>query len=211
MTRPLSASAAALAGAALLAGCAGLGGSDARTATIQRTTHGIAHISAPDLETLAYGVAYAHAQDNVCQTAQQLVTVRGDHQLNLQKLQDATGAIDIRPAEDDRPFFFRFSYWWHLYSREPAVLASVPIMDYGLLLLFATTGLAAAACVYLPLRRLAGRGLRARCATTRLTTACGARGHRSADHHLLHLGQHRHAERSDVRRGQYRFSVAGSG
>ena len=28
-----------------------------------------------------------------------LVVVRGDHQLNLQKLQDATAAIDIRPAE----------------------------------------------------------------------------------------------------------------
>jgi len=29
-----------------------------------------------------------------------LVCLRGDHQLNLQKLQDATGAIDIRPAEE---------------------------------------------------------------------------------------------------------------
>ena len=27
-----------------------------------------------------------------------LALVRGDHQLNLQKLQDGTGAIDIRPA-----------------------------------------------------------------------------------------------------------------
>jgi spermidine synthase len=69
--------------------------------------------------------------------------------------------FDIRPAEDDRPFFFRFSYWWHLFSRHPLVAASVPVMDYGLLLLLGTTGLAAAACVYLPLRRLAGRGLRA--------------------------------------------------
>jgi spermidine synthase len=68
--------------------------------------------------------------------------------------------FDIRPAEDDRPFFFRFSYWWHLFSRHPLVQASVPIMDYGLLLLFATTALIAAACVYLPLRGLAGQGLR---------------------------------------------------
>lgn len=30
-----------------------------------------------------------------------LVLVRGDHQLNLQKLQDSTGAIDIRPATPD--------------------------------------------------------------------------------------------------------------
>lgn len=65
--------------AALLASCAAPGpqGGGERTAIIQRTAHGVAHISAPDAETLAYGVAYAHAQDNVCQTAQQLVTVRG--------------------------------------------------------------------------------------------------------------------------------------
>jgi acyl-homoserine-lactone acylase len=68
---------AALAAALLAAGCASTGTLEPRTATIQRTTHGVPHISAPDMETLAYGVAYAHAQDNVCQTAQQLLTVRG--------------------------------------------------------------------------------------------------------------------------------------
>lgn len=67
----------ALAAAGLAAGCATPGGDAARTATIERTANGVAHISAPDMETLAYGVAWAHAQDNVCQTAQQLVTVRG--------------------------------------------------------------------------------------------------------------------------------------
>jgi len=77
----------ALAGALLLAlglaGCASgpgapAGNADARTVSIVRTTHGIPHISAPDLETLAYGVAYAQAEENVCQTARQLVTVRGE-------------------------------------------------------------------------------------------------------------------------------------
>ena len=77
----------ALAGATLLAlglaGCASgpgapAGNADARTVSIVRTTHGIPHLSAPDLETLAYGVAYAQAEDNVCQTARQLVTVRGE-------------------------------------------------------------------------------------------------------------------------------------
>lgn len=66
-----------LAAAAALAACATTPGGDAPTARIVRTTHGVPHISAPDLETLAYGVAYAHAQDNVCMTAQQLVSVRG--------------------------------------------------------------------------------------------------------------------------------------
>jgi acyl-homoserine-lactone acylase len=71
--------------AAGLAGCASHpetptpsgGRADARSVSIVRTTHGIPHISAPDLETMAYGVAYAQAEDNVCQTARQLVTVRG--------------------------------------------------------------------------------------------------------------------------------------
>lgn len=70
---------AALAG---LAGCANTptppAGTEPRTATITRTTHGVPHIVAPDLETLAYGVAYAHAEDNACQTAEHLVTVRGE-------------------------------------------------------------------------------------------------------------------------------------
>jgi acyl-homoserine-lactone acylase len=77
--RPLTAALAPLATAALLAACAtGPAGPDARTATIQRTTNGVAHITAPDAETLAFGMAYAYAQDNVCMTADQLVTVRGE-------------------------------------------------------------------------------------------------------------------------------------
>lgn len=62
-----------------LAACANLPDSPgARTATIQRTANGVPHISAPDPQTLAYGMAYAYAQDNVCMTADQLVTVRGE-------------------------------------------------------------------------------------------------------------------------------------
>jgi acyl-homoserine-lactone acylase len=70
----------ALLSAALLAACASSPTTPPamRTASITRTAHGVPHISAPDLQTLAYGVAYAHAQDNACQTAQQLVTVRGE-------------------------------------------------------------------------------------------------------------------------------------
>ncbi len=72
------AASAAIAATLVLAACASPPqGSPAHTATIQRTAYGVAHISAPDAETLAYGVAYAHAQDNVCQTADQLVTIRG--------------------------------------------------------------------------------------------------------------------------------------
>jgi acyl-homoserine-lactone acylase len=61
-----------------LAACSTPGPTGPSRATLERTTHGVAHITAPDLPSLAYGVAYAHAQDNVCQTANQLVTVRGE-------------------------------------------------------------------------------------------------------------------------------------
>jgi len=50
----------------------------ASTVQISRTANGVAHIVAGDPETLAYGVAYAHAQDNVCQTAEALVTTRAE-------------------------------------------------------------------------------------------------------------------------------------
>ena len=74
---------AVLAAAVCVVGCAQLGpgvgtsGGD-RTATIQRTAYGVAHIVAPDLETLAYGMAYAYAQDDVCMSADHLVTVGGE-------------------------------------------------------------------------------------------------------------------------------------
>ena len=76
---PIAFRLAPLAAAALLAACASPPmGTDARTATIQRTANGVPHITAGDPETLAYAMAYAYAQDNVCMTANQLVTVRGE-------------------------------------------------------------------------------------------------------------------------------------
>ena len=78
-TPPLAWRLAPLAAAALLAACASPHmGTDARTATIQRTANGVPHITAGDPETLAYAMAFAYAQDNVCMTANQLVTVRGE-------------------------------------------------------------------------------------------------------------------------------------
>ena len=74
----LHATLTALAAAALLAGCASHPGAEGdRSVSITRTTFGIPHITANDPESLAYGVAYAYAQDNVCMTADQLVTARG--------------------------------------------------------------------------------------------------------------------------------------
>jgi acyl-homoserine-lactone acylase len=92
--------------AALIAACAtsaGDGGAP-RTATVQRTAHGVAHISAPDVETLAYGVAYAHAQDNVCQTAQQLVTVRGERTATFGAA--GRGLLGLRPLPNEQSDLF---------------------------------------------------------------------------------------------------------
>ena len=47
-------------------------------ATIQRTSYGVPHISAPHLGGAAYGVAYAYAQDNLCLLADQLLTNAGE-------------------------------------------------------------------------------------------------------------------------------------
>lgn len=66
--------------------------------------------------------------------------------------------FDIRPVDDDRPFFFRFSYWWHLFAERTALMGSLPVMEIGLLLLLAVSGLAALVCVVLPLRLLTKRG-----------------------------------------------------
>jgi acyl-homoserine-lactone acylase len=85
---------AGLAGCALPGGGAAGAGADGRTATIQRTANGVAHIQAPDLETLAYGMAYAYAQNNVCMVADHLLTVRGERSRHF--AHDAMAAFGLR-------------------------------------------------------------------------------------------------------------------
>lgn len=70
-----------------------------RTVEIQRTTYGIAHVTAPDYESLAYGVAYAQAEDNVCQTANQLVTIRGERSRYFGPDQTALLGLRNQPNE----------------------------------------------------------------------------------------------------------------
>ena len=97
--RPLPSLAVLAAAAALLAGCATPVATE-RAATIQRTTHGVAHIEAPDLESLAYGVSYAHAQDNACMTADHLVTVRGQRSQHFGG--KAMGALGLRALPNEQ-------------------------------------------------------------------------------------------------------------
>ena len=85
-----------------LAGCAGLTrpAAEPRIASIQRTAHGVPHIQATDFEAMAYGVAYAYAQDNVCQAAQQLVTARGERSAHFDAA--GTGLLGLRQLPNEQ-------------------------------------------------------------------------------------------------------------
>ncbi|MFI6403692.1 penicillin acylase family protein [Streptomyces sp. NPDC050548] len=48
------------------------------TVRISRTEYGVPHILAQDFDGLGYGYGYAFAQDNVCELADQIVTLRGE-------------------------------------------------------------------------------------------------------------------------------------
>ena len=101
---PLTATCVVL--SALIGACASAPSAGSRNVTIQRTTFGIAHITASDWEGIAFGTAYAHAQDNVCQTAEHLLTLRGERsqflgpqalgELALDKLPNAQIDLFIR-------------------------------------------------------------------------------------------------------------------
>jgi acyl-homoserine-lactone acylase len=89
----------AVLGALALSGCASAPAGP-RWVEIQRTAFGVAHIRADDYESLAYGVAYAHAQDNVCQTADHLVTVRGERSRFFGPT--ATGRLGLRTLPNEQ-------------------------------------------------------------------------------------------------------------
>ncbi|MDR3454293.1 MAG: penicillin acylase family protein [Rhodoferax sp.] len=101
----------AILAAAALTACGTLPAPGTRSVQIERTTYGIAHITAQDYEGIGYGVAYAHAQDNVCQTAEHLLTVRGERsqflgpqntgELGLGRATNAQIDLFIRAHMDD--------------------------------------------------------------------------------------------------------------
>jgi spermidine synthase len=59
--------------------------------------------------------------------------------------------LDIEPATDDRPFFFRHSMWSHVWRPGRERGLGIPYMEYTLLVLFAVVGSAGVLCAYLPL------------------------------------------------------------
>src|SRR5258708_177749 len=68
--------------------------------------------------------------------------------------------FDISPTDDDRPFFFRFSFWWHVFPDDPLIWINPPVMEYSLILLLVVISLAVWVCIYPPLRHFAGQGLK---------------------------------------------------
>jgi acyl-homoserine-lactone acylase len=64
-----------LAGVVVAAWLAAAPAAQAFDVTIRRTAHGIPHVYARDYASLAYGYAYAFAQDNLCQIADSYATV----------------------------------------------------------------------------------------------------------------------------------------
>ena len=65
--------------------------------------------------------------------------------------------FDIRPSEDDRPFFFRTTYWSQLWSRPPELRGMVPLLEASLVGLLLVIGLLAVVLVLLPLAWFARR------------------------------------------------------
>ena len=41
----------------------------------------------------------------------------------------ASAPFDISPVPDDRPFFFKYSFWWHLWSDDPLLQKWAPVME----------------------------------------------------------------------------------
>jgi len=83
---------------------------------VARTTHGVPHVRATDFRSLAYGLAYAYAQDNVCMFADSLLTVRGERSRYFgaearprQRTDDeyggGSGFMDLKNEDSD--FFFK--------------------------------------------------------------------------------------------------------
>lgn len=70
----------------------------------------------------------------------------------------AQSPSNVMPVDDDQPFFFRYSYWWHVFPRDPAIWALVPAMEYSVMLLFVVVGVTAMACIWFPLGRLRKHG-----------------------------------------------------
>jgi spermidine synthase len=60
--------------------------------------------------------------------------------------------FNVVPATDDKPFFFRFSFWSHLWPRSPLIRGTVPALEISLIILGLLIATVAVICIWLPLR-----------------------------------------------------------
>src|ERR1044072_8775691 len=73
---PRSLPVALLVGAILVSASPALAAKTGYRAEIRRTTGGVPHIKAKDFGSLGYGFGYAYAQDQICEYASMMVTVK---------------------------------------------------------------------------------------------------------------------------------------
>jgi len=78
--------------------------------TIRRTSFGIPHVRAADFRSLAYGIGYAYAQDNVCMFADKLLQVNGGRARYFGPAAPAHVAVNGAVATVDSDFFYRSQF-----------------------------------------------------------------------------------------------------
>ncbi len=110
-------------------------GAGSYQATIRRTSHGIPHIVADDLASLAFGQGYASAEDHLCTLADQVVKIRSERSLyhgageNDANLNSDLAWLHLglreraeRDLEDESPearqLFTGFTAGWNRYLEE---------------------------------------------------------------------------------------------
>ncbi|MBZ2190261.1 penicillin acylase family protein [Alcanivorax sp. JB21] len=97
---------------ATLTACGGSSSSRSDTqysATIERTTYGVPHITADDYAGLGYGHGYAIAEDNLCTLADAYVTFRGERSRYFGPTAAASsGGTFGTPNNRNADYFFRF-------------------------------------------------------------------------------------------------------
>lgn len=87
----------------------------------------------------------------------------GDERLERRFILQYPYAID--PVTDDRPFFFNFSFWWHLLpapaqvAGQPVVPTYVPVLQLSLVVLAAAVSVVMVIAIFLPLAFLSRRNV----------------------------------------------------
>jgi acyl-homoserine-lactone acylase len=78
--------------------------------TIRRTSFGIPHVRAANFTSLAYGIGYAYAQDNVCMFADKLLQVNGERARHFGPTAPAHVAVNSAVATLDSDFFYKSQF-----------------------------------------------------------------------------------------------------